>query len=169
MKNIFLVGMPSSGKSTLGRRLARHLSYRFVDTDKLIIQEEGGRSINDLFQNEGEAYFREVESRVLQTIEPNSRLVIATGGGMPCFHDNMAYIKSNGFSIFLDVSPEELLDRMIRHKLNDRPLFNQQDPALLENLRQKYNDRRFFYTQADLTVPGEIALEELSKQIDASW
>ncbi|GAB3937974.1 shikimate kinase [Larkinella terrae] len=166
MKNIFLVGMPSSGKSTLGKRLARHLAYRFVDTDKLIIRKEGGRSINDIFQTDGEAYFREVESWVLHTIKPGSRLVVATGGGMPCFHNNMAYIKETGFSIFLDVAPEQLLDRMLRHNLDDRPLFNRQDPTLLENLRQKYTDRRFFYTQADLIIPGETAVEELSKQIE---
>ena len=166
MKNIFLVGMPSSGKSTLGKRLARHLAYRFVDTDKVIIREEKGRSINDIFRIDGETYFRDVESRVLHRIQPNSRLVVATGGGMPCFHGNMAFIKANGFSIFLDVSPEQLLDRMLRHAQNDRPLFNRQDPTLLENLRQKYDDRRIFYTQADLIVPGETAVEELSKQIE---
>ncbi|GAB3271619.1 shikimate kinase [Larkinella harenae] len=166
MKNIFLVGMPSSGKSTLGKRLARQLAYRFVDTDKLIIKEEGGRSINAIFQTDGEAYFREVESRVLHTIQPDSRLVVATGGGMPCFHDNMAYIKTAGFSIFLDVLPELLLDRMVRHQHDERPLFNRNDPTLLENLRQKYDDRRIFYTQADLIVSGETAVEELSKQIE---
>ncbi|MFD1139996.1 shikimate kinase [Larkinella insperata] len=166
MKNIFLVGMPSSGKSTLGKRLARQLGYRFVDTDKLIVQQEGGRSINDIFRTDGEAYFRAVEAQVLHTIQPDSRLVVATGGGMPCFHDNMAHIKTVGFSIFLDVSPEKLLERMQRHGQNDRPLFNQQDPTLLENLRQKYTDRRNFYLQADLTVSGETAVEELSKQIE---
>jgi shikimate kinase len=166
MKNIFLVGMPSSGKSTLGKRLARLLAYRFVDTDKLIIREEGGRSINDIFRTDGEPYFREVESRVLHTIPPNSRLVVATGGGMPCFYDNMAYIKSCGFSIFLDVSPEQLLERMLRHSHDDRPHYNRQDPTLLENLRQKYTDRRIYYTQADLIVPGETAVEELGKQIE---
>ncbi|MGV3556737.1 shikimate kinase [Larkinella arboricola] len=166
MKNIFLVGMPSSGKSTLGKRLARQLGYRFVDTDKLVIQQEGGRSINDIFRTDGETYFREVENRVLRTIQPDSRLVVATGGGMPCFHDNMAYIKTAGFSIFLDVSPEQLLERMQRHSQDDRPLFKRQDPTLLENLRQKYTDRRNFYLQADLTVSGETAVEELGRQIE---
>ncbi|GAB3324884.1 shikimate kinase [Larkinella ripae] len=165
MRNVFLVGMPSSGKSTLGKRLARHLAYRFVDTDKLIIQEEGGRSINDIFRTDGEAYFREVESRVLHTIQPDSNLVVATGGGMPCFHDNMAYIKSCGFSIFLDVEPGQLLERMVRHQHDDRPLFNRQDPTLLENLQQKYNDRRFFYSQADWVVPGETVVEDLAREI----
>ncbi|MGA0555114.1 shikimate kinase [Larkinella sp. VNQ87] len=166
MKNIFLVGMPSSGKSTLGRRLARQLTYRFIDTDRLIIEAEGGRSINDIFQTDGEAYFRDVESRVLHTIEPDTQLVVATGGGMPCFHDNMAYIKKAGISIFLDVSPEELLERMLKHNQDDRPLFNPKDPTLLENLRQKYNDRRFFYTQADLIIPGEVAVKELAGQLE---
>lgn len=166
MRNIFLVGMPSSGKSTLGKRLARQLGYRFVDTDKLVIREAGGRSINDIFQTDGEVYFREVEKKVLHTIQPDSRLVVATGGGMPCFHDNMAYIKTAGFSIFLDVAPEQLLERMLRHSQNDRPLFNQQDPTLLENLRQKYADRRNFYLQADLTIAGETVVEDLSIEIE---
>lgn len=158
--------MPSSGKSTLGKRLARQLGYRFVDTDKLVIREAGGRSINDIFQTDGEVYFREVEKKVLHTIQPDSRLVVATGGGMPCFHDNMAYIKTAGFSIFLDVAPEQLLERMLRHSQNDRPLFNQQDPTLLENLRQKYADRRDFYLQADLTIAGETVVEDLSIEIE---
>ncbi|HEY0110857.1 MAG TPA: shikimate kinase, partial [Fibrella sp.] len=112
MKNIYLVGMPSSGKTTLGKRLARELHYHFIDTDRVITREEG-RSIADIFAQQGEAYFREAEARVLRTIKPGGSLVVATGGGMPCFHDNMGYIKSTGVSVFLDVAPDILAQRMV--------------------------------------------------------
>jgi len=164
LKNIFLVGMPSSGKSTVGKRLARELGYTFVDTDRLIIREEG-QSINDIFREKGEGYFREAERRVLRTIQPDARLVVATGGGMPCFHGNMEYINETGFSVFLDVSPEVLLGRMYRHGEDDRPLFRPGDPALLENLRQRYNDRRPVYAQARLIVNGDTDLDSLLRQV----
>ncbi len=157
--------MPSSGKSTLGKRLARRLGYRFVDTDKLIIREEGGRPISDIFRDRGESYFREVESRILRTIRPGCGLVVATGGGMPCFHDNMAYIRAAGLSIFLDVPPERLVERMLRHAADDRPLFSQLDPALLENLRTRCRDRQPFYSQADLIIRGDTDVDALLQQV----
>ena len=160
MKTIFLVGMPSSGKSTLGKRLARRLGYRFVDTDKIIVREEG-RSINEIFRQEGEPYFRDVESRVLRTIRPEAGLVVATGGGMPCFHGNMEFIRQNGLSIFLDVPPEALLERMQHHQSDDRPLFRQHDPTLLESLRAKERERRPVYTQATLRIEGTTTPDEL--------
>ena len=92
MKNIFLVGMPSSGKSTLGRRLARALGYRFADLDKLIVQDQK-RTIPEIFASEGEDYFRKVEQRILRATQQNRSLVVATGGGAPCFFDNMDFIK----------------------------------------------------------------------------
>lgn len=164
MKNIFLVGLPSSGKSTLGKRLARELGYRFVDTDKLIIREEG-RSISDIFRDNGEPYFRLVESRVLHTIKQGESLVVATGGGMPCFHDNMSYIKQMGLSVFLDVSPEVILERMHHHRADDRPLNRLDDPGLLENLRQKYTNRRPFYIQADIHVSGNADTATILEKI----
>ena len=166
MKNVFLIGMPSSGKSTIGKRLARRLGYRFVDTDKLIVRKEG-QSINAIFQTQGEPYFRELESRVLRSIEPEAGLIVATGGGMPCFNENMAYIKTAGISVFLDVPVEELVNRMQQHGQNDRPLFNHQDPALLETLRKRYHDRRLYYEQADLLVSGETEATHLLNRLRA--
>jgi shikimate kinase len=154
MKNIFLVGLPSSGKTTLGKQLARHIRYRFVDTDVLIVKEEG-MSINEIFVQKGEPYFREAEARILRAIRPDSKLIVATGGGIPYFHNNMAYIKANGISVFLDVSPEEIVARIQRHSSNDRPTYRKQDTQLLQNLQQKYHDRLPFYSQADFTLKGE--------------
>jgi shikimate kinase len=170
MKNIYLIGMPSSGKTTLGKRLARALLYFFTDTDRMIVREEG-RSITHVFEQSGEAYFREVEAQVLRSIRPGGSQVIATGGGMPCFHDNMAYIRDTGVSIFLDVPPEVILARMTAHahehpaEVNERPLFRAHDEALLGTLRQKHHDRLPFYQQADITIRGNATTEDILNRL----
>ena len=156
--------MPSSGKSTIGKQLAKELHYRFTDTDKLIIRQEG-RSINDIFAQQGEDYFRRVESAMLHSIRPGSSLVVATGGGVPCFFDNLAYMKATGISVFLDVDPDILVQRMLAHAIADRPLYQQNDPTLLENLRKRYMDRLPFYSQADITISGETTAAEVLQRL----
>lgn len=164
MKNIFLIGMPSSGKSTLGKRMADTLHYRFVDTDRFIVREEG-RSIADLFAQKGEAYFREVERRVLRTIRPGQSIVVSTGGGMPCFHDNMNYINATGVSVFLDVPVAVLHRRVVAHAQHDRPLYSPADPDLLQRLQERYQARLPFYSQATVRVSGEPDEEEILRQV----
>ena len=156
--------MPSSGKSTLGKRMADALHYHFVDTDKQIVREEG-RSIPEIFAYSGEVYFREAERRVLRGIRPGASVVVSTGGGMPCFHDNMAYIKATGISIFLDVPVPVLVRRIQAHAQNDRPLNNPTDPELLTTLQQRYNTRLPFYNQATIVIAGETTDEELLRQV----
>lgn len=163
VKNIFLVGMPSSGKSTLGRKLARLLNYQFIDMDKLIVDDQE-MSIPLLFSSKGEDYFREVESRILKTLLPDQRYVVATGGGVPCFFDNMDYIKLNGISIFLDLPPGVLAARIENHGKDDRPLLSGHR-QLEEELTKKYEYRLQFYSRADLTIPGEISVHKLLQQI----
>ncbi len=155
MKNVFLVGMPSSGKSTLGRKLARALNYRFVDLDKLIVKDQR-KTIPELFREKGEAYFREVESRLLHQIRPNQWLVVATGGGAPCFSDNMAFIKSAGISVFINVSPAELTQRILQHGKDDRPLLSGVT-QLEQELNVRLQNRLPYYTKADFTVTYETS------------
>ena len=165
MKNIFLIGMPSSGKTTLGKELARHIRYRFLDTDRLIVKQMG-MEISAIFAQKGEPYFRELERDALRAIRPDSKLVVSTGGGMPCFFDNMDYIKTQGLSVFLDVLPEELHQRMKRNHANDRPLYDPADAQLLQTLHQKYTDRLAFYNQADIVLRGNnLNVHALLKQI----
>lgn len=159
MKNIFLVGMPSSGKSTLGRKLARALGYRFVDLDRLIVKEQK-QSIPEIFATRGEDYFRDVESRILHDTRPDHRLVLATGGGAPCFFDNMAFIKANGLSVFLRVSPQELAERITLHARDDRPLLSGVT-ELKKELTERLANRLPFYEQADLAVSGTITVGQL--------
>ncbi|GAB3551682.1 shikimate kinase [Spirosoma fluminis] len=164
MKNIFLVGMPSSGKSTLGKRISDVLHYRFVDTDKLIVRNEG-RSIATIFAESGEAYFREAERQVLRTIRPGASLVVSTGGGMPCFHKNIEYINAAGVSVFLDVPVEVLVRRMMAHAQEDRPLYSPNDPELLQSLQARYVARLPFYSQAHLIVSGETNADDVLQRV----
>ncbi|MBD2755817.1 shikimate kinase [Spirosoma validum] len=166
MKNIFLIGMPSSGKSTLGKGIADALHYRFIDTDKLIVREEG-RSIADIFAQSGEAYFREAERRVLRTIQPGGSYVVSTGGGMPCFHENMAYINATGVSVFLDVPVDVLTRRILAHAHEDRPLNNPSDPELLTVLQKRYETRFPVYSKANIIVSGETTKDDILSRLGA--
>jgi shikimate kinase len=165
-KNIFLIGMPSSGKSTLGRALAIKLGYTYVDMDEVLIANEG-RSIFDIFQESGEAYFRGIESELLKSFEPNQKLVISTGGGAPCFFDNTSFIKNNGLSIYLDVSPTALHERIQLSTKNDRPLIDKTDNVkLLANLTEKYNYRYQFYSQADIIIKNDFTVGHLITMLE---
>ncbi len=163
MKNIFLIGLPSSGKSFLGHKLAESLGYRFIDLDKCI-EADQGMSVSGIFAEKGEEHFRKVESALLQAIAPDIRLLVATGGGAPCFFDNMDYIRRNGLSLFLDVPPSILAERIRRYNVNDRPLLAQAR-SLEEELEKKYRERLPFYLQADLTISGETDPERVLKLI----
>ena len=162
MKNIFLTGMPSSGKSTLGRQLAKRLDYQFIDMDDLIVNQEIS-TISEIFKYKGEDYFRQVESKILKGIKPNQKLVVATGGGVPCFFDNMDFIKANGTSIFLNVQPEDLLKRIQKSEVNNRPLIDKKksNEILLNELKERYEYRLKFYEQADIQIDGSVEVEQI--------
>ena len=152
--NIFMLGMPSSGKSTLGRKLAAELKYDFMDLDRKIEVSEG-KKIQEIFRLEGEDYFRKVESEQLKKIPNDTSLVIALGGGTPCFYDNMDYIKENGISIFLDVSPDKLEERMRTSRRNNRPMFKLENDNLLQTLTNTYNKRIDTYKSASIIIEGD--------------
>src|SRR6188768_135637 len=97
---IFLIGLPGSGKTTLGKQLAERLGYAFVDTDEEIVKREG-RSIPDIFTQDGEDKFRLMEKEVLEELVGKTNTVVSTGGGLPCFHQNMFMIRNKGMAIYL--------------------------------------------------------------------
>jgi shikimate kinase len=163
MKNIILVGMMSSGKTTLGKKLARSLGYRFVDLDKLIEKEEG-TTIHTIFSEKGESYFREAESRILKQTLPDNRLVLASGGGTPCFFDNMEFIKNTGISVFLDVPAADLAKRIENHGKDDRPILSGA-VSLVDELAKKIEERRYYYSQADITIKGPAEVGDIMEAI----
>lgn len=148
---IYLIGMPGSGKTTLGRKLAKELLTPFVDLDKEIEIREG-KSVQQIFAEQGEDYFRQIESTVLRDWSASSgSFVMATGGGAPCFHDGIGVINQAGMSIFLDTPITTLLARL--DKNTDRPLLQSPDPnSKEEKLRTLRANRLPIYQKANITV-----------------
>ena len=151
--------MMSSGKTTLGKKLARALNYRFIDLDKLI-EKDQGMEISAIFAQKGEDDFREVETRILKDTATQQGIVLASGGGTPCFFDNMKVIKEMGVSIFLDVPAEDLARRIENHGKDDRPILSGAT-SLVDTLRSRITDRIPYYSQADFTLKGEIDVSHL--------
>lgn len=148
---IFLVGMPGSGKSTLGKQLARKLQTTFVDLDHEIERQEQ-KTVSEIFSQSGEDYFRTIESKLLQQFAGAAEsFVMATGGGAPVFHEGMKIINASGVSIFLDV-PVEIL---VRHtaKRSTRPLLkNDSEEELRQKLTMIRDARMKIYQQAKVTL-----------------
>jgi shikimate kinase len=150
---IFLIGMPGSGKSTLGKQLADKLTLQFVDLDDEI-QKEAGKSIQEIFSQQGEDSFRQLESSLLNRWASSSKsFVMATGGGAPVFFDGISAINKTGLSIFLEVSIEEILQRLAT--LNDRPLLDSaNDDEKRMKLSALLQKRLPIYQTATLTFNG---------------
>lgn len=138
LKNIVLTGFMGTGKTTVGKRLAKRLDYDFVDTD-VLIEQRAGRSIPEIFEHGGEAVFRQLEAEIAQELALSERLVIATGGGMMVNPDNAAVLSQSGLVFCLVASPEEILSRLLRDTDHPRPLLAVPDPheRILALLRQR--------------------------------
>ena len=150
---IFLVGMPGSGKSTVGKLLAQKLGLQFLDLDNLIVEREG-QSIAQVFESRGQDYFRASEAASLRSVEalPDG-LVVATGGGAPCFLENMTYMLEQGLTVYLQISPQELVKRLTIEELSLRPLLrNKSETELLAYLSETLAHREQFYTKAHVTL-----------------
>lgn len=120
MKPIFLIGYMGSGKSTLGKALASRCEVRFIDLDDYI-EERSGKTIKEIFATEGEAAFRDLERRMLVEVSGFDNVLVACGGGTPCFGDNMELMNEHGVTVLLQASYERLLERLKRGR-HKRPL-----------------------------------------------
>jgi len=145
--NIFLIGMMGAGKSTVGKLLAQKLGHNFLDTDPLI-EQCAGKSIPDIFANDGEESFRDLEQQVLSQVSAYTRLVVATGGGIVMRSLNWSHLH-DGIVVWIDV-PVEILHDRLKAESNHRPLL--QTENLLQRLIDIYEQRRDRYAQADISI-----------------
>ena len=162
---IFLVGFMGSGKTVIGRRLAERIGFNFVDTDRFIEMQQG-MTVSELFAQHGEAAFRKMEHDILLEIQKFDFAVISTGGGMPCYGDNMDIMRSGGKVVYLKTSPQSLACRL-QYSHNERPLIKGKTEAELEQyVVEKLNEREPFYSRAHIVVETDhFSMEELLQSL----
>lgn len=158
--NIVLIGMMGTGKSTVGSLLASELGYQLADLDRLIV-EEAGCSIPELFEEKGEAYFRDLETAVLRKVLQESKLVLATGGGAVLREENCSLMKDKGWVVALSATVDEIISRVGEDP--NRPLLaggaRERVAVLLEERKHAYG-----FAHATIATSGKSA-EEVSSEI----
>lgn len=149
MKRIFLIGYMGCGKSTIGKLLAKLLSLTFIDLD-IYIQNKYRKTIAQLFAENGEEQFRKIEQRVLHEVSAFEDVLVATGGGAPCFFDNMEVMNRAGVTVYIEADPEELAARL-RASKTVRPLLKEKKPdELVPFIREHLAEREHYYNQAQI-------------------
>lgn len=161
MKNMILVGFMGTGKTAVGKALARRLKMKFVDMDDLI-EEREGMKISDIFASKGEPYFRKVEKETVKEVAAQSDLVIAAGGGAVVDEDNVKNLKSNGIMVCLTATADKILERTKGH--THRPLLNVSDPR--EKISELLAKRAEYYARADYRIDTTaLSIDEVVNNI----
>lgn len=165
MNPIFVTGYMASGKTTFGRALARALDREFIDLD-FYIEQRFRQSIKEIFALRGEESFRRLESAMLREVGEFEDVVIACGGGTPCFNDNMDYMNGRGVTVYLDTPVWRIVERLLVNR-SRRPLMADKSETEIEGaVRAGLESRLPHYTRAHITFSGE-QLED-KRQIDSS-
>jgi shikimate kinase len=163
--NIYLIGFMGSGKSTTGRKIASSLRWSFIDTDRLI-EEQNGLSVAELFTLRGEQYFREAERKALMTASARSRTVVACGGGTPCSEENIGIMKETGVILYLKLPVDILVSRLEKSKTVRPLLVNNGETDLKERVMELLEKRIWWYEQADIITDGQsTTIEKLTGQL----
>jgi len=151
---LFLIGMMGTGKSYWAQRIAASKNIDWMDLDAQI-EKDALMTIKEIFETNGEAYFRNKEKEVLHQLGAYKNIVIATGGGTPCFHDNMQWMNKHGITIWIDEAVEVLAERLKKEKAH-RPLIKDlDDEELLHFLSIKLSERSKFYNQCQYHLQGD--------------
>ncbi|PIW33953.1 MAG: shikimate kinase [Elusimicrobia bacterium CG_4_10_14_0_8_um_filter_37_32] len=159
-RNIVLTGFMASGKSAVGKELAKRLKMDFVDTDNLI-EEREGMEISRIFREKGESYFRDVETKIVKEVAEYKNSVIATGGGVVLKEENMRALRKNGTIICLSTNPATILKRTSRNQL--RPLLEGEREKKIKDLLAF---RAPYYQKADFTVDtSDLTVEQTVEKI----
>jgi len=161
MVNLALIGFMGTGKTSVGRLLAEQLRFEFLDTDELI-QSRTGRTINDIFAQDGEPAFRELERQVVDELATRQQTVISTGGGLPTQPENLTKLKQHALVVCLWTAPEKIWERVKNQ--SHRPLLHAADPQ--QKIRDLLAARAPFYRQADVLVnTDQRSAREVAQQI----
>lgn len=155
---IVLIGFMGCGKSTIGRSIAKKLNYRFIDSDKAI-EEEKGMSISEIFDTKGEEFFRAIEREYVEKLSSEEKIVLATGGGMPCYGDNGSILQRLGNVFYLKCSPQTIYERLKDD--TTRPLLMCEDKlAVIQQLltmrNEKYESAANYVLEADNLTADEL-------------
>lgn len=154
MPKIFLIGYMGSGKTTIGKSLAKKMNLSFIDVD-LFIENRFRKSINQIFEEKGEDVFREMERKALEEILDFEDVVISTGGGLPCFFNNMERMNEKGITVYLEASPENLAKRLNAGK-QKRPLIkDKNDQELICFIEINLEKRRNYYEKSLYKIDTE--------------
>ena len=164
-KPVFIIGYMASGKTTFGAALANRLNRPFIDLD-LFIENKEDSSVSQIFARAGEDRFRCIEKDALHEVADISNAVIACGGGTPCFFDNMDFINSKGISVFLEASPDVLLERLIEAN-SSRPLVKNKAPHEIKGIIHSQLEKRLpFYKKAHIYWNGDFLDTEQQIQLN---
>lgn len=153
-RNVYLTGFMGAGKSTIGPILANTIGWDYFDVD-LEIENKIKRKIVEIFESDGEEYFREIERETIKNLSKGNNLIISLGGGAIAYRNNIDFLKQNGVIIYLKVSPAIVFERLKSRK--DRPLLlsgkseNESKQSYINNVERLIESREVFYNQADYT------------------
>lgn len=151
---IYLIGFMGSGKTTVGKKLATQLDLDFIDLD-LFIEEKYKISIPDIFDRFDESVFRKIEHETLMETKSFQNTVISTGGGTPCFYNNMDIINANGTSVYLKLHPKSIQKRLLESKKKRPLVMNKGEDELFNFIQLKLEEREQYYEQAKYTIKAE--------------
>ncbi len=160
---IYLIGFMGSGKTRWGRKLSAHIGLQQIDLDHFI-EESRFMTVPEIFRQYGEEEFRKIEHQKLKELSSFENVIISTGGGAPCYFNNMELMNETGITIFLNPKPKKLAKRLLKSK-NERPLIKgMEKKELIQYIKGKLAERLPYYSQAQYTIkPGKNTVEELAK------
>lgn len=149
---IFLTGFMGSGKTFWGKRWSEKTGIPFFDIDE-IVEKEQEKTIQEIFAQDGEVHFRNLETMALRNFAVKENAIVACGGGTPCYNDNITWMNENGTVIYLQSNPEKILQRLIS-ETEKRPLIKDlSQEELLFYITEKIKEREFFYNRAKIILP----------------
>lgn len=162
---IFIIGFMGAGKTTLGKKLASKLEYDFIDLDDFI-EKKAGMSISDIFLELGENSFRNMESENLRLLGNVQDTLISVGGGTPCYHSNMEWMRKNGLTIYLQLDVNTLLSRLKNSAVN-RPLLEKKtEEEMLDFISARLEERKQYYESAELIIPArDLKIKEFYRLV----